>query len=113
DGLEKAKEIYGSAGYFEMTGFPELVPAGAQPNEPPSVTAARPAVVNVTMKMQEGKEYFIKRITFLGNTRTRDDVIRRELRLYENGVFNTEALKFSIRRLNQLGYFKPLEDQKD
>src|SRR4029078_328208 len=36
-------------------------------------------------------------------------VIRRELRLYENGVFNTEALKYSIKRLNQLGYFKALE----
>ena len=31
------------------------------------------------------------------------------MRLYENGVFNTEALKYSVKRLNQLGYFKPLE----
>src|SRR5690606_7035940 len=36
-------------------------------------------------------------------------VIRRELRLVESGVFNTEALKYSVRRLNQLGYFKALE----
>jgi outer membrane protein insertion porin family len=36
-------------------------------------------------------------------------VIRRELSLYEGGVFNTEALKQSVRRLNQLGYFKTLE----
>jgi outer membrane protein insertion porin family len=113
DGLDKSKEIYGSVGYFEMTGLPELVPAGVVPGEAPSVTASRPAVVNVTMKMQEGKQYFINRITFVGNTTTRDNVIRREMRLYENGVFNTEALKFSIRRLNQLGYFKPLEDQKN
>ena len=28
---------------------------------------------------------------------------------YENGVFNTQALQFSIKRLNQLGYFKALE----
>jgi len=35
------------------------------------------------------------------------------MRLVENGVFNTEALKFSIKRLNQLGYFKPLEGGKD
>src|SRR5439155_12712058 len=47
EGLDKSKEIYGSSGYFEMTGLPELIPAGAQPNEPPSVTAARPAIVNV------------------------------------------------------------------
>ena len=32
--------------------------------------------------------------------------------MYEGGVFNTEALKMSVRRLNQLGYFKPIEDQK-
>ena len=31
------------------------------------------------------------------------------MRLYEDGVFNTEALKYSIKRLNQLGYFKALE----
>ena len=69
--------------------------------------------VNVTLRINEGKQYFVNRITFLGNTTTRDNVIRREMRLYENGVFNTEALKFSVKRLNQLGYFKPLEDQKN
>jgi outer membrane protein insertion porin family len=57
----------------------------------------------------EGPRYVINRIAFKGNTITRDDVIRRELGLYEGGVFNTEALKHSVRRLNQLGYFKPLE----
>ena len=51
---------------------------------------------------------------FTGNTTTRDKVIRREMRLVEGGVFNTEALKFSVRRLNQLGYFKNLEgNEKD
>ena len=61
------------------------------------------------MRIQEGKQYFVNRITFVGNTTTRDNVIRREMRLYENDVFNTEALKNSIQRLNQLGYFKALE----
>ena len=61
------------------------------------------------MRVTEGKQYFVNRITFIGNTTTRDNVIRREIRLLEAGVFNTEALKYSIKRLNQLGYFKPLE----
>ena len=65
------------------------------------------------MRMQEGKQYFVNRITFVGNTTTRDNVVRRELRLFENGVFNTEALKFSIKRINQLGYFKALEGGAD
>ena len=110
DGNNKAKEIYGAGGYMEF------VP-GVQPQPvvetSDSTTAGGDGVANVTIDIQEGKQYFINRITFLGNTTTRDNVIRREMRLYENGVFNTEALKFSIRRLNQLGYFKPLEDQKN
>ena len=70
-------------------------------------------IVDVTMRMQEGEQFFVNRITFVGNTTTRDNVIRREMRLVESGVFNTEALKYSVKRLNQLGYFKPLEGGKD
>ena len=99
EGFEKIREIYGAGGHFEMTPYPEFVPEGDK--------------VNVTIRINEGKQYFINRITFQGNTTTRDSVIRRELRLYENSVFNTEALKYSVKRLNQLGYFKPLEDQKN
>ena len=78
----------------------------------PTGPVAGPAepTVNVTMQIQEGEQYFVNRITFTGNTTTRDNVIRREMRLVEGGVFNTEALKYSVRRLNQLGYFKTLEE---
>ena len=99
EGFQKIQEIYGAGGHFEMTPYPEFVPEGDK--------------VNVTIRINEGKQYFINRITFQGNTTTRDSVIRRELRLYENSVYNTEALKYSVKRLNQLGYFKPLEDQKN
>jgi outer membrane protein insertion porin family len=123
-GLEKAQEAYGSIGYFEFTAYPDLQPrdgsrsaegdgaAGPPAPSGPSDQAKPegPPVVDVTMRMDEGKQYFINRITFVGNTTTRDNVIRRELRLYEAGVFNTAALKDSVRRLNQLGYFKPLEN---
>ena len=67
-------------------------------------------IVDVTIRIQEGEQQFVKRITFTGNSSTRDEVIRRELQLVENGVFNTAALQTSIRRLNQLGYFEPLEE---
>ena len=120
-GLDKAREIYGQGGYFEFTGFPDykfsdeaeaLAPAASLAAPAPAKPSG-PATVAVTMRMQEGAQYFINRITFTGNTTTHDSVIRRELRLYENGVFDTEALKFSVKRLNQLGYFKPLEGGKD
>ena len=134
-GLEKAQEVYGSGGYFEFTAYPDLQPrdqprngdeagaAGPPSPGPPSPGAASAAattamtakdgtpLVDVTMRVDEGKRYFINRITFTGNTTTRDNVIRREMRLVEAGVFNTMALKDSVKRLNQLGYFKPLEGE--
>ena len=108
DGLIKSREIYGGGGYFEFTGYPDL--GFQEAAEGPIAGPAEPTV-NVTMRMQEGEQYFVNRLTFTGNTTTRDNVIRREMRVIEGGVFNTEALKFSVRRLNQLGYFKPLEEQ--
>ena len=134
-GLETARELYGTVGYWEFTGYPDPRPrdvpdpdspegqaeAGAEPAEPPAEPKADLPVhapdgapyVDVTMKMQEGEQYFVNRITFSGNTTTRDNVIRREIRLLEKGVFNTEALKYSVRRINQLGYFKTLEEGED
>jgi outer membrane protein insertion porin family len=108
-GFEKAREAYGSIGHYEFTAYPEFkfLDAATEPGH-----TGLPAV-NVTLHMQEGEQYFINRITFVGNTLTRDKVIRRELRVVEGGVFNTEALKFSVRRLNQLGYFKPIGEGTD
>jgi outer membrane protein insertion porin family len=71
--------------------------------------------VDVTIHITEGAQFFVNRIVFTGNTTTRDNVIRRELgSLVEGAPFNSAALKNSIRRLNQLGYFQPLEgDERD
>jgi outer membrane protein insertion porin family len=124
-GFQKAQEVYGAAGYMEFTGYPDPRPrdvpdlTGESPDSATAATAPaesrtnEPPVVDVTVRLQEGKQFFVNRITFTGNTTTRDNVIRRELRIYENGVFNTEALKYSVRRLNQLGYFRPLEEGRD
>ncbi|MEI6668623.1 MAG: BamA/TamA family outer membrane protein [Acidobacteriota bacterium] len=121
--MDKARELYGSVGYFEFTAYPDVKPRGEAAPDPdadnplaPAKPAAKPAgppTIDVTLRVQEGKQYFVNRIIFTGNTHTRDNVIRREIRLFEGGVFNTEALKYSVKRLNQLGYFKQLEGGKD
>jgi len=118
DGLKKAREIYGSIGHMEFTGFPDLkrrdAPAEGAPAASQPAVEEGPAIVDVVVKLTEGPRYTINRIAFTGNTITRDEVIRRELMLYEGGVFNTEALKASVKRLNSLGYFKTLEgSEKD
>ncbi len=107
DGLRKSQEVYGGGGYFEFTGYPDLKPKPAATG--PLAGPSEPTV-DVTMQFQEGEQYFVNRITFTGNTTTRDTVVRREMRLIEGSVFNTEALKYSVRRLNQVGYFKQLEE---
>lgn len=129
---EKARELYGSVGYMEFTFYPDFRPrdlvapaqppdgatalsesaAAAQAPEPVRGKGGAP-LLDITMRIQEGKQYFVNRITFTGNSTTRDNVIRREMQLVENGIFNTEALKFSVRRINQLGYFRPLEGKDD
>jgi outer membrane protein insertion porin family len=98
---EKLRDIYGSLGYFQWTG-------GTQRKPDPERK-----VVDVTVHMEEDKQYFVGKITFTGNDSTRDKVIRREIYLNEGDVFNTEALKMSIKRVNQLGYFKPMEGAPD
>ena len=109
-GFEVAKEAYGSVGYYEMTFFPTLAPrTEPQPDGLPTRIDGDP-VVDVTLHFQEGEQYFINRINFVGNNTTHDEVIRREINMVERGVFNTEALKYSVRRLNQLGYFEPLDE---
>ncbi|MBI4888169.1 MAG: outer membrane protein assembly factor BamA [Acidobacteria bacterium] len=115
DGLVKAREIYGAGGYMEFTGFPDLKPSDEPDDSVPAALAAPPSpgppTVDVTMRLQEGPQYFVNRINFVGNSTTRDNVIRREMRLVEGAVFNTEALKYSVRRLNQLGYFEQINEQ--
>src|SRR5688572_3581655 len=124
DGRKKSQEVYGRFGYMEFTAFPDLsysddpsvedqlanqIPEALRA-PPEAASGAKPVpVADITMRIEEGPQYFVNRITFTGNTTTRDNVIRREMRLFEGGVFDTEALKFSVRRLNQLGYFKNLE----
>jgi outer membrane protein insertion porin family len=95
-------------------------PDAAAQNAPRPATPAKTKplpkgapLVDVILQVDEGKQYFVNRIIFTGNTTTRDSVVRRELRLFEEGVFNTEALKYSIKRINQLGYFKQIEGGKD
>ncbi len=98
---EKLRDVYGSLGYFQWTGGTERKPD------------AERRVVDVTVKMEEDKQYFLGKINFTGNDSTRDKVIRREIYMNEGDVFNTEALKLSIKRVNQLGYFKQMESAPD
>ena len=65
-------------------------------------------IVNVDYKIKKGKKIYFDEIIISGNTKTRDKVIRRELKVYEQGLFNNRKLKESMRRLSRLDYFEDL-----
>lgn len=62
--------------------------------------------VSVTFFVDPGKRVYVRRINMEGNTRTRDVVLRREMRQLERAWFSTELVKRSRERLQRLGYFE-------
>ncbi|MES1157130.1 MAG: outer membrane protein assembly factor BamA [Alphaproteobacteria bacterium] len=61
--------------------------------------------VNIRFEVNEGPRVFIERIDIVGNTRTVDDVIRREMRVGEGDAFNRVLLDRSKNRIRSLGFF--------
>jgi outer membrane protein insertion porin family len=62
-------------------------------------------IVDVIFEIQKGSEVYFDRISIRGNTKTRDKVIRREMRVVEGELYNSTRLQLSKRRVNQLGFF--------
>lgn len=62
--------------------------------------------VTLTFFIDPGKRTYVRRINLQGNTRTVDEVIRREIRQMENAWISTEQVERSKTRLNRLGYFE-------
>ena len=65
--------------------------------------------IDITFNVQEGPQVYVERIDIVGNVRTLDKVIRREMRLVEGDAFNTNKLQRSKERIKNLGFFKKVE----
>jgi outer membrane protein insertion porin family len=99
DTLDLFKKLYGEAGYINFSYLPE------------AKYDTQNKIYDLTLTMQPDKQFFVKRINFIGNTKTRDKVIRREFSLEEGKVFSSIALERSVLMLNQLGYFEQIEEK--
>ncbi len=97
--LDTYRKLYGEYGYIDFTPEPLF-----------DVNDAK-KIVNLTLQFDQEKQYFVRRIEFVGNTTTRDKVIRRELLLDEGQIFNKRLWDLSILRLNQLGYFDKIKPE--
>lgn len=65
--------------------------------------------VNLNLNVAPGRRVYVRHINITGNNKTRDEVIRREMRQFESSWFDGERLKVSKDRLNRLGYFTDVQ----
>ena len=63
--------------------------------------------IDLEMRIYEGKQATVNRVTLVGNTRTNDHVIMREVRTRPGSLYNRSEVQRTIRELAQLGYFDP------
>jgi outer membrane protein insertion porin family len=97
DEITRLNDLYGSRGYSFADVSPNVIPN----------TVERTAAVILTIK--EGEMMRIRQININGNEKTKDNVIRRELRVDEQDVIDTPSLKRSFQRLNNLNFFETVE----
>ncbi len=96
EGFDQLTTLYGNFGYINFTPVPNYG------FDDPTRT------VDLNINIDEDRQFFVNRISFRGNTTTRDKVIRREVMLQEGDLFSSQLWDVSLLRLNQLGYFEEI-----
>lgn len=101
DAVEKSisvlTDVLGDRGYAFVEVKPEIV------------RHREARTIDITFDVQEGPRVYVERIDIVGNVRTLDKVIRREMQLVEGDAFNANKLKRSQERIKNLGFFKKVE----
>ncbi len=92
--LSRLQAMYGDLGYA----YTNVVPQTRVDEEN--------STVNLTFEIDKGEKVFIKNITIVGNEKTRDKVIRRELRIKEGELYNETDKRRSLANVRRLGYFE-------
>jgi len=95
--ISNLTDRYADQGYAFVDVSPQVIPHDDQP------------LVDLIFDIRQGSKVYFERINILGNTKTRDKVIRRELRTVEGELYSLTALKKSRDHLNYLGFFKEVD----
>ena len=90
-------DLYGNAGYA----FADIYPKVKKDDET--------LKVHIIYHIDKGKQIYFDRIIISGNTKTRDKIIRRELRVYEQELYSGIGIKQSMRNLNRLDFFEDVK----
>lgn len=94
------EDVFRLTGYFSNFGFAFVNV------EPETKVEQDDSVVNISYRVDKGPEVYVDRIDIAGNTKTRDKVIRRELRVKEQSKFNATGIEHSRARVSRLGFFQ-------
>ena len=95
--MRSISDLYSENGYALVSVVPDLSPDETN------------KTVAVMLNIDEGDKYRMGRIEISGNTKTRDKVIRREIRLAEGDTFDSSKLKRSYERINNLQFFDTVD----
>ena len=97
DEVTRLTDLYGSRGYA----FADVAPSINPNNEE--------RTASIILSIKEGEMMRIRQINITGNDKTRDHVIRREIRVDEQDTIDTVSMKRSYQRLNNLNFFETVE----
>jgi outer membrane protein insertion porin family len=96
------KDLYGTQGYIQadISPIPKFIDKTEEEGE-----------VEWTLEVEEGRQFTLRRLEFIGNISTRDRVLRREVVINEGDPYNKRYWDLSILRLNQLGLFEEIKEK--
>ncbi|MFN7965449.1 MAG: outer membrane protein assembly factor BamA [Acidobacteriota bacterium] len=94
-GLQRIRALYGTKGYVYASVSRRFERKEGQP------------VADVIVEIDEDQPYTVRRIDFVGNNLTQDEVLRREMNVTEGELIDKAALTRSMDKLRQLGYWQP------
>jgi outer membrane protein insertion porin family len=94
DDITKLTDLYSEQGYA----FADVVPKMNKSGDGDTI--------DIVLHVEKGAVAYINRVEIQGNTRTRDNVIRRELKVEEGGRFDSKAIRTSTQKLKRLDYFE-------
>lgn len=103
---EDLKNVYGQQGFVQYN-------AEFEPTFKDNPANPAEGIVDITVTIDEGKQFMLRRLEFTGNTFTRDRVMRREFLINEGDIYNSRYMEISIARLNQTQYFDPIDKDQD
>lgn len=100
------RSFYGSRGFIDASLFDDPAADGWRWLTPQLLQNFEKKTIQVTYRMRQGSERFLREIRFAGNTHTRDKILRRELSVEEGDRVDLDEVQRSLGRIDGTGYFR-------